>query len=79
MHTVFCRRKIVNSVPGHLHRGKAKQQGTDKSRTGLFLPQVNGAEAEEISRKLTKKEVFDELMKLKEVRAFVKSMGLELT
>ena len=50
MHTVFCRRKIVNSVPGHLHRGKAKQQGTDKARTGLFLPQVNGAEAEKISR-----------------------------
>ena len=37
------------------------------------------AEAEEISRKLTKKEVFDELMKQKEVRSFVESMGLELT
>ena len=37
------------------------------------------AEAEETSRKLTKKEVFDELMKQKEVKAFVESMGLELT
>ena len=37
------------------------------------------AKADEISRRLTKKEVFDELMKQKEVRAFVESMGLELT
>ena len=37
------------------------------------------AEAEEISRRMTKKEVFDELMKQKEVKAFVESMGLELT
>jgi cell division protein DivIC len=34
---------------------------------------------EEISKKLTKKEVFDELMKQKEVRSFVEAMGLELT
>ena len=37
------------------------------------------AEAEEISRRMTKKEVLDELMKQKEVRSFVESMGLELT
>ncbi len=37
------------------------------------------AEAEEISRRMTKKEVFDELMKHKEVKTFVESMGLELT
>ena len=37
------------------------------------------AKAEEISKKLTKKEVFDELMKQKEVRSFVEAMGLELT
>ena len=37
------------------------------------------AEAEEISRRMTKKEMFDELMKQKEVKAFVESMGLELT
>lgn len=37
------------------------------------------AEADEISRRMTKKEVFDELMKQKEVKAFVESMGLELT
>ena len=37
------------------------------------------AEAEEISRRMTKKEVFDELMKQKEVKSFVESLGLELT
>ena len=37
------------------------------------------AEASEISRRMTKKEAFEELMKQKEVRAFVESMGLELT
>ena len=37
------------------------------------------AEAKEISRRKTKKEVFDELMQQKEVKAFVESMGLELT
>ena len=36
------------------------------------------AQADEISRRLTKKEVFDELMKQKGVQAFVESMGLEL-
>ena len=37
------------------------------------------AKIEEISHRMTKKEVFDELMKQKEVQAFVESMGLELT
>ena len=36
------------------------------------------AKAEEISRRMTKKELFDELVKQKEARTFIESMGLEL-
>ena len=36
------------------------------------------AEAEEISHRMTKKELFDELMKQKAVQSFVNSMGLEM-
>ena len=64
----------INEIKGRIRVTLAKALHNGSVNLTLRL-----AEAEEISRKLTKKEVFDELMKQKEVRAFVESMGLELT
>lgn len=64
----------INEIKGRIRVTLAKALHNGSVNLTLRL-----AEAEEISRKLTKKEVFDELMKQKEVRSFVKSMGLELT
>lgn len=64
----------INEIKGRIRVTLAKALHNGNVNLTLRL-----AEAEEISRKLTKKEVFDELMKQKEVRSFVESMGLELT
>ena len=64
----------INEIKGRIRVTLAKALHNGGVNLTLRL-----AEAEEISRKLTKKEVFDELMKQKEVRSFVESMGLELT
>ena len=64
----------INEIKGRIRVTLAKALHNGSVNLTLRL-----AEAEEISRKLTKKEVFDKLMKQKEVRAFVESMGLELT
>ena len=64
----------INDIKGRIRVTLAKALHNGSVNLTLRL-----AEAEEISRKLTKKEVFDELMKQKEVRSFVESMGLELT
>ena len=64
----------INEIKGRIRVTLAKALHNGSVNLTLRL-----AEAEEISRKLTKKEVFDELMKQKEVRSFVESMGLELT
>lgn len=64
----------INEIKGRIRVTLAKALHNGSVNLTLRL-----AEAEEISRKLTKKEVFDELMKQKEVRLFVESMGLELT
>ena len=64
----------INEIKGRIRVTLAKALHNGSVNLTLRL-----AEAEEISRKLTKKEVFDELMKQKEVKAFVESMGLELT
>ena len=64
----------INKIKGRIRVTLAKALHNGSVNLTLRL-----AEAEEISRKLTKKEVFDELMKQKEVRSFVESMGLELT
>ena len=63
----------INEIKGRIRVTLAKALHNGSVNLTLRL-----AEAEEISRKLTKKEVFDELMKQKEVRSFVESMGLEL-
>lgn len=64
----------INEIKGRIRVTLAKALHNGSVNLTLRL-----AEAEEISRKLTKKEVFDELMKQKEVKSFVESMGLELT
>ena len=64
----------INEIKGRIRVTLAKALHNGSVNLTLRL-----AETEEISRKLTKKEVFDELMKQKEVRSFVESMGLELT
>lgn len=64
----------INEIKGRIRVTLAKALHNGSVNLTLRL-----AEVEEISRKLTKKEVFDELMKQKEVRSFVESMGLELT
>lgn len=64
----------INEIKGRIRVTLAKALHNGSVNLTLRL-----AKAEEISRKLTKKEVFDELMKQKEVRSFVESMGLELT
>lgn len=64
----------INEIKGRIRVTLAKALHNGSVNLTLRL-----AAAEEISRKLTKKEVFDELMKQKEVRSFVESMGLELT
>ena len=64
----------INEIKGRIRVTLAKALHNGSVNLTLRL-----AEAEEISRKLTKKEVFDELMKQKEVRSFLESMGLELT
>ena len=64
----------INEIKGRIRVTLAKALHNGSVNLTLRL-----AEAEEISRKLTKEEVFDELMKQKEVKAFVESMGLELT
>lgn len=64
----------INEIKGRIRVTLAKALHNGSVNLTLRL-----AEAEEISRKLTKKEVFDELMKQKKVRSFVESMGLELT
>lgn len=64
----------INEIKGRIRVTLAKALHNGSVNLTLRL-----AEAEEISRKLTKKEVFDVLMKQKEVRSFVESMGLELT
>lgn len=64
----------VANIKGRIRATLAKALHNGNVNISLRL-----AEAEEISRRMTKKEVFDELMKQKEVKAFVESMGLELT
>ena len=64
----------VETIKGRIRATMAKALHNGSITLTLRL-----AKAEEISKKLTKKEVFDELMKQKEVRSFVESMGLELT
>ena len=64
----------VETIKGRIRATMAKALHNGSITLTLRL-----AKAEEISKKLTKKEVFDELMKQKEVRSFVEAMGLELT
>ena len=64
----------VDTIKGRIRATMAKALHNGNITLTLRL-----AKAEEISKKLTKKEVFDELMKQKEVRSFVEAMGLELT
>ena len=64
----------VETIKGRIRATMAKAL-----HNGSITPTLRLAKAEEISKKLTKKEVFDELMKQKEVRSFVEAMGLELT
>ena len=63
----------VNEIKGSIRVTLAKALHNGNLSISLRL-----AEAEEISRRKTKKEVYDELMQQKEVRAFVESLGLEL-
>ena len=64
----------VETIKGRIRATMAKAL-----HNGCITLTLRLAKAEEISKKLTKKEVFDELMKQKEVRSFVEAMGLELT
>ena len=64
----------VSEIKGRIRATLAKVLHNGGININLRL-----AEAEEISRRMTKKEVFDELMKQKEVKSFVESLGLELT
>ena len=63
----------VNEIKGRIRVTLAKALHNGNVNISLRL-----AEAEEISRRKTKKEVYDELLEQKEVRAFVESLGLEL-
>lgn len=63
----------VNEIKGRIRITLAKALHNGNVSISLRL-----SEAEEISRRKTKKEVYDELMQQKEVRAFVESLGLEL-
>lgn len=63
----------VNEIKGRIRVTLAKALHNGNVSISLRL-----AEAEEISRRKTKKEVYDELMQQKEVRSFVESLGLEL-
>ena len=63
----------VNEIKGRIRVTLAKALHNGGVTFTLRL-----AEAEEISRRKTKKEVYDELMQQKEVKAFVESLGLEL-
>lgn len=63
----------VNEIKGRIRVTLAKVLHNGNVTLTLRL-----AEAEEISRRKTKKEVYDELMQKKEVRSFVDSLGLEL-
>ena len=63
----------VNEIKGRIRITLAKALHNGGITLSLRL-----AEAEEISRRKTKKEVYDELMQQKEVKAFVESLGLEL-
>ena len=63
----------VNEIKGRIRVTLAKALHNGGVTLSLRL-----AEAEEISRRKTKKEVYDELMQQKEVKAFVESLGLEL-
>ena len=64
----------VDTIKGRIRATMAKALHNGNITLTLRL-----AKAEEISKKLTKNEVFDDLMKQKEVRSFVEAMGLELT
>ena len=66
-------RDQVNEIKGRIRVTLAKALHNGGITLSLRL-----AEAEEISRRKTKKEVYDELMQQKEVKAFVESLGLEL-
>ena len=63
----------VNEIKGRIRVTLAKALHNGGITLSLRL-----AKAEEISRRKTKKEVYDELMQQKEVKAFVESLGLEL-
>ena len=63
----------VNEIKGRIRVTLAKAL-----HNGCITLSLRLAEAEEISRRKTKKEVYDELMQQKEVKAFVESLGLEL-
>ncbi len=63
----------VNEIKGRIRVTLAKALHNGGITLSLRL-----TEAEEISRRKTKKEVYDELMQQKEVKAFVESLGLEL-
>ena len=60
-------------------KGRIRATMARALHNGSINIELRLAKTEEISRRMTKKEVFDELMKQKEVRAFVESMGLELS
>ena len=64
----------VTEIKGRIRATLAKALHNGSVNISLRL-----AEADEISHRMTKKEVLDELMKQKEVKSFVESMGLELT
>ena len=64
----------VNEIKGRIKATLARALHNGDINLSLRL-----AKTEEISKRLTKKEVLDELMKQKEVRSFVESFGLELS
>ena len=63
----------VNEIKGRIRVTLAKALHNGHITLSLRL-----AEAEEISRRKTKREVYEEMMQKKEVRAFFDSLGLEL-
>lgn len=63
----------INNIKGRIRVTLARALHNGNISLTLRL-----AKAEEIVRRITKKEAFDELIKQKEVKAFVESLGLEL-
>lgn len=63
----------INNIKGRIRATLAMAL-----HNGNINIEIRLAKPEEVTRRLSKKEVFDQLMKQKEVQAFVKSLGLEL-